>query len=188
MIKVNAYQYYQQYLEDLKYDAKTNQVEFNLVEYVDEFPKDVEGGNVFRQLLNDLGLSDEFGARVEKVRTKIIYANEDIDIDTDESFERMNDAYEYEYVKAFIRDLAQHLGDMTMTYEELARQYDEDDICTFNTNEAFVMWYYDVDGLGYQKGVQDALKFETRQAWINSIKNDNTFDLDDGRIVVVMGI
>lgn len=181
---MNAYQHYQQYLEDLKYDAKTNQVEFNLVEYVDEFPKDVEGGNVFRQLLNDLGLSDEFGAWVEKVRTKIIYANEDIDLDTDERFERLKD----EYVKAFIRDLAQHLGNMTMTYEELARQYDEDDISVFNSIEAFVMWYYDEDGLGYQKGVQDALKFETRQDWINSIKNDNTFDLDDGRIAVVMGL
>lgn len=186
MIEMNSTQYYEKYLKDLMYDAKMNQVELNMQAYVDGFPRGVVDTHIFCHILYDMDMSEEIGILVMQLHRKFKYANENNDLDNEEHLTRLEGAYQS--VEAFIRYLAQHLVNMKMSYEELAHQYDDEDISVFDTNEAFVMWYYDEDGLGYQKGVQDALKFKSRQDWINSIKNDNTFELDDGRIAVVMGL
>ena len=187
MIEMNSTQYYQKYLKDLMYDAKMNQVELNMQTYVDRFPRDVVDTHIFCQILYyDMDMSEEIGILVMQLHRKFKYANENNDLDREEHLTRLEGAYQS--AEAFIRYLALRLTNMTMTYEKLVCQYDEDDITVFDTEDDFVMWYYDMDGARYQKGVQDALRFETRQAWINSIKNDNTFDLDDGRIAVIMGL
>lgn len=174
MIEMNSTQYYEKYLKDLMYDAKMNQVELNMQTYVDRFPRDVVDTHIFCHILYDMGMSEEIGILVMQLHRKFKYENENNDL--------------YKCTEAFIRYLALRLANMTMTYEKLVCQYDEDDITVFDTEDDFVMWYYDMDGAGYQKGVQDALRFETRQDWISSIKNDDTFNLDDGRIAVVMGL
>ena len=188
---MNAYQYYQQYLEDLKNDAKTDyegipKEELHMDDYVNAFPKSMEEQDTFRRVLKDNGLLNEFDADLTVLETKIKYANEDGMLNHEDQIAKTRDAYDSTI--QFIRDLAKHFGEDTILYDELLDNYDEDDITVFDTENDFVMWYYDMDGLGYQKGVQDALRFETRQDWINSIKNDNTFDLDDGRIAVVLGL
>jgi len=155
-------------------------------DYVNAFPKSMEEQDTFRRVLKDNGLLNEFDADLTVLETKIKYANEDGMLNHEDQIAKTRDAYDS--TMQFIRDLAKHFGEDAILYDELLDNYDEDDITVFDTDDDFVMWYYDMDGAGYKEGVRDALRFESRQAWINSIKNDNTFDLDDGRIVVIMGL